>query len=126
MLIKRVVFEQIGFFDERFFMYYEDSDFSLRVRKAGFRMLIVPKARMWHSVSQSSQGSNSPNERYWMGRSSVLFFRKHIHDWRWFLIIPWRVGSTMKTTFQLLRRQKSASAKAYLKGTWEGMIDRNF
>jgi GT2 family glycosyltransferase len=124
MLIKRAVLESIGLFDERFFMYYEDSDFALRVRQAGFRMLLVPQARMWHAVSQSSKGSDSPNERYWMGRSSVLFFRKHIHDWRWLLILPWRLGSTVKTILHLLRRRKSASARAYLRGSWEGIFAR--
>lgn len=125
MLIKRAVFESVGLFDERFFMYYEDSDFALRVRQAGFRMLLVPQARMWHAVSQSSKGSDSPNERYWMGRSSALFFRKHIHGWRWLLIFPWRLGSTVKTIMHLLRRRKSTSARAYLRGSWEGIFARN-
>ena len=121
MLIKRVVLENVGLFDERFFMYYEDSDFALRVRQAGYKMLLVPQARMWHAVSQSSNGTDSPNERYWMGKSSVLFFRKHIHGWRKFLIIPMRFGSTLKITLQLLRRKKLSSVRAYLRGSWEGI-----
>jgi hypothetical protein len=121
MLIKRVVLENVGLFDERFFMYYEDSDFALRVRQAGYKMLLVPQARMWHAVSQSSNGTDSPNERYWMGKSSVLFFRKHIHGWRKFLIIPMRFGSILKNTLQLLRRKKFSSVRAYLRGSWEGI-----
>jgi GT2 family glycosyltransferase len=121
MLIRRVVLENVGFFDERFFMYYEDSDFALRVRQAGYKMLLVPQARMWHSVSQSSDGTDSPNERYWMGKSSVLFFRKHIHGWRRLLIFPLRLGSIFKNTLHLLRRKKLSSARAYLWGSWEGI-----
>jgi GT2 family glycosyltransferase len=124
LLIKRAVLEQVGLFDERFFMYYEDSDFSLRVRQAGFRMLLVPQAHMWHSVSRSSEGSDSANERYWMGRSSVLFYRKHIHGWRWFLIVPWRLGSTTKNILRLLRKKKLEAARAYLQGSYEGIRDK--
>ncbi|MBI1881506.1 MAG: glycosyltransferase family 2 protein, partial [Chloroflexi bacterium] len=77
LLIRREVFERVGLLDERFFMYYEDSDFCLRVRQVGFRLLLVPQARLWHKVSISSGGADSPAERYLMARSSVLFFTKH-------------------------------------------------
>jgi GT2 family glycosyltransferase len=122
MLIKRAVLEQVGLFDERFFMYYEDSDFSLRVRQAGFRMLLAPQAHMWHAVSRSSDGSDSPNERYWMGYSSVLFFRKHITSWRWLIIFPWRLVSTLKTILRLLIKRQTNSASAYLRGTLKGIL----
>ena len=125
MLIKATILERVGLFDERFFMYYEDLDFALRIRQAGFRMLLVPKAQMWHAVSQSSEGSDSPNERYWMGRSSVLFFRKHIRRWRWLYIFPWRLGSTVKTIILLWSQGKTEAAQAYLRGSWEGIFFRN-
>jgi len=125
LLIKRQVLERVGLFDERFFMYYEDSDFALRVRQAGYRLLLVPQAKMWHAVSQSSEGSDSPGERYWMGHSSVLFFRKHTRGWRWLLVFPWRLGSTIKTSLRLLSRGKSRAGRAYLRGSWEGLFTRN-
>ncbi len=59
MLLSRSVLESVGLFDERFFMYYEDSDFCLRVRQAGFRILLAPGARMWHKVAASSGGADS-------------------------------------------------------------------
>ncbi|MBN1668440.1 MAG: glycosyltransferase family 2 protein [Anaerolineales bacterium] len=120
MLIKRVVLQQVGLFDEDFFVYYEDADYSLRVEQAGYRMLVVPQAKMWHKVSQSSQGSDSPGERYWMGRSSVLFFRKHVRGWRWWIVLPWRLGSAIKILFRLLIKGRRAAAQAYLKGLWDG------
>jgi len=120
ILIKRSVLEKVGLFDEDFVSYYEDSDLSLRVRQAGYRLLLVPQARMWHKVSMSTGGSDSPSERYFMGRNSVLFFRKHIHGWRWVVIIIWRVLSTVKTTLRLLIKKRPKSAKAYLRGTWDG------
>jgi GT2 family glycosyltransferase len=120
MLIKRVVLEQVDLLDERFFMYYEDSDYCLRVRRAGYRLLVVPGASLLHKVSLSSNGSDSQSERYWMGRSSVLFFRKHIHGWRWLPVMFWRSGSLIKTTLRLLMAGRADSARAYVVGVIDG------
>lgn len=121
MLIKRVVLEQVGFFDERFFMYYEDSDYCLRVRQAGFSLWVVPAARLWHKVSVSSEGGDSPAERLSMARSSMLFYRKHVFGWRWLLVTPWRIGSALKTTTRLLCAGRPRSAGAYWRGLWQGV-----
>lgn len=120
MLIKRPVLEKVGMFDDNFFWYYEDSDLSLRVRQAGYRLLLVPQAQIWHKVSMSSGGSDSPVERYFMGRNSTLFFRKHIHGWRRLVIIIWRALSTVKIILRLLINKRPKSARAYLRGMWDG------
>jgi GT2 family glycosyltransferase len=52
MLITRAALAQVGLFDERLFMYYEDSDFCLRVRRAGQTILVEPRAAMYHKVAQ--------------------------------------------------------------------------
>lgn len=124
LLAPRSVFERVGYFDERFFMYYEDLDFSLRVRKAGLRILSVTDAKMWHEVSLSSGGSDSPNERYWMARSSVLYFRKHAQPWQWLLIGFWRLGSAVRTSWRLRQREKREALRAYWRGLWHGMRER--
>lgn len=121
MLIRREVLEQVGVFDERFFLYYEDSDYCLRVRQHGYKILVDPKAVVWHDASVSSGGSDSPSERYWMARSSVLYFRKQIRGLRWGIIAPWRFGSTLKTTTRLIATGRRVSALAYLRGTLDGL-----
>jgi GT2 family glycosyltransferase len=121
MLISRTILESVGLFDERFFMYYEDSDLCLRVRQAGYRILLVPGAKMWHKVAASSGGSDSPSERYAMARSSVLFFRKHVRGWQWLIITFYRIGSALKTTIRLLRYRKVVAATAYWRGLLAGI-----
>lgn len=121
MLIKRAVFENVGLFDERFFMYYEDSDYSMRVRDTGYRIILVPQASMWHKVSLSSMGRDSPSERYLMARSSVIFYRKHATRWQILFLIPWRVGSSFKIITRLILLNRIPSAKAYIKGVWDGI-----
>jgi GT2 family glycosyltransferase len=120
ILIRCECFKDVGPFDERFFMYYEDSDYCLRARSAEYRVLVVPRARMWHRVAASIGGSDSPTERYHMALSSVHFFKKHLRGWRWLIVVPYRVASAVKTVARLLVTGRSHSAWSYLRGLREG------
>lgn len=77
MLVKRSVFEKIGLFDERFFAYYEDADFSVRARNAGFKLVYVPKALVFHKNAASSGGTGSKLQEYFIPRNRLLFAFKH-------------------------------------------------
>jgi GT2 family glycosyltransferase len=120
MLISRRCLEQVGLFDERFFMYYEDSDYCLRALRAGLRAVVEPRAVMLHKVAVSSGGSDSPNERYQMGRASLQYFRKHARPWQWPLIGPYRAASALRTIGRLARRGRWPAARAYLRGLRDG------
>lgn len=74
MLIKKDVFKKIGLFDERFFLYYEDADFSLRTKNAGFELLVDPCAKIQH-LEQSN--TNNASKLYWLVLSGLLFFQIH-------------------------------------------------
>jgi hypothetical protein len=77
LLIKRQVVERIGLLDERYFLYWEDVDWGLRTKKAGFKNVVVPRSRIWHKVSASSGGMDSPSRIYYKTRSHLLFARLH-------------------------------------------------
>lgn len=124
MLVQRSVFDRIGLFDERFFMYYEDLDFCLRVRQAGLRLLLVPEAFLWHKVSQSSGGENSPGERYHMARSSGLYFRKYMYSWRAPLILSYRILSFITWTGRLVSQRRWKALLAYWRGLRDGWLSR--
>lgn len=66
MMIKKPVFQKIGLFDEKYFFYYEDTDFCLRAKKAGFKLFYQPKAKIIHLGGISSQElSQSKLNQYW-------------------------------------------------------------
>ncbi|MGH2536596.1 MAG: glycosyltransferase family 2 protein [Candidatus Promineifilaceae bacterium] len=122
VMLRRGVLEQIGLPDEAYYLYYEDRDYSRRVQRAGFRLRLVPAAKVWHAVSASSGGSDSPNERYWMARSSILFFRQNVNrPLHWLIIVPWRLGSALRTSLRLLRGRRTDALKAYWRGLRDGL-----
>ncbi len=121
LLLSRQLLETIGLYDEWFISYYEDSDLAFRARAAGFKLLLASQAKIWHKVAQTSGGSGSPNERYWMGRGSVIFFAKHVRGWRWLIVIPYRIGSALKTVLRLAWQRRWDSIIAYLCGLCDGL-----
>jgi GT2 family glycosyltransferase len=120
MLLTRELVRRVGYFDERFFMYYEDSDLCLRAQGMGFKVLLVPASKMWHKVARSSGGSDAPEERYWMARSSVQFYRKHAQTTQWLAIVPWRIASALRTTLRLLQHGRPEACTAYWRGLRDG------
>ncbi|MBI5566311.1 MAG: glycosyltransferase family 2 protein [Chloroflexi bacterium] len=121
LLIKRSLVETIGPFDTGFHpAYYEDVDLCMRARQAGFRLLLVPGAQMWHKVARSHGGQGSPQERYLMARNSVRYFRKYVRSVRWFIVAPYRLGSALKTTLRLMRARRFDSIRAYWRGLRDG------
>lgn len=77
LFAKGEVFKKIGLFDEKYFLYYEDSDFCFRVRKAGFRVRYIPAAVVYHANAQST-GLGSPLQDYFITRNRMLFASKFL------------------------------------------------
>lgn len=75
MLISRTLVEQIGLFDERFFLYYEDLDYCLRAKDAGYSIHINPAVVVDHQLSASS---NLLSRTYRQWRSHLLFIAKYL------------------------------------------------
>ncbi len=76
-LARREVFERVGFFDQRFFLYLEDLDFCLRVVKEGFKIIFIPQALVYHKNAASSGGSGSKLQNYYLTRNRLLFGFRH-------------------------------------------------
>src|SRR3989344_8189189 len=72
-LIKRDVLESVGFFDDKYFLYYEDSDLSQRIRRAGYRIIYAPDAVLWHRNAAAAGGAGSPLQDYYISRNRLLF-----------------------------------------------------
>lgn len=76
MMVKKEVIEKIGFFDERYFLYYEDNDLSQRAKKAGFKIYYQPRSKLHHINAGSTGGSGSSLQDYFITRNRLLFGSK--------------------------------------------------
>jgi len=119
MLVKKEVFEKIGLFDPRYFLYLEDVDFCQRAKKAGFKIIYVPDGKVWHYNASSSQVGGALHD-YFITRNRLLFGMKYA---------PARTKiALLKESFKLLFKgrpwQKIGVRDFYLKkfgkGSWKG------
>lgn len=80
MLIRRKVFEKIGFLDERYFLFFEDVDFCLRAKKVGFEIALQSKSVIFHKLSEGK--AKSLRQMYYLLLSNFIFVNKWIPIYR--------------------------------------------
>jgi GT2 family glycosyltransferase len=78
MFLRASTVRAIGPLDERFFLLFEETDWCFRARKAGFRCLLAPGARVWHRVSASLGGKGVPLYEYFYVRNRLLWAEMHV------------------------------------------------
>ena len=72
MFVRKEVFEKIGFFDEKYFLYLEDLEFCQRAKKRGIKLVFSPKALVWHKNAVSTK-VGSPLQDYFITRNRLIF-----------------------------------------------------
>lgn len=77
ILLTRRLVEKIGAFDERLFIYYEETDLCVRAKQAGFEVVYVPGSRVWHCEKPRRKTSKLSWEQYYMLRNRIVFMRRY-------------------------------------------------
>ena len=120
-MARREVFAELNFLDEAFYGYgHEDTDFCVRARQLGYRVVYVPKAVMWHRGS-TTIGGYSPRKKYLEAVNSVYFVRKY-GTLRNYICYGFFAGFGLiyALAVQSLRgNHKAVFAKA--RGIWDGL-----
>ena len=121
LLVKRSVLRIPGLMDEDYTNYFDDFDWGLRARRAGFRLLFAPRAVIYHKGSQSI-GYGSPLYMYHVMRSRILFARKHISFFPFlFAFIPYLIlYRFLRPVILLLVHRKWSHLRALHRGLKEG------
>ncbi|HEY1851270.1 MAG TPA: glycosyltransferase family 2 protein [Candidatus Binataceae bacterium] len=99
-IIRKEVLDRVGYFDERFFLYYEEVDLCRRIKDAGYQVWYWPDVRTVHLGGESSKkiiglevSSSGTQLTLWRMRSELLYYRKH-HGasgaWSAALLESWR------------------------------------
>lgn len=77
MLTKEII-DKIGFLDERFFLYYEDTEYSLRAAKKGISIWYCADAVVYHKVNGSTMGAQSPLCAYYISRNWLVCNKQYL------------------------------------------------
>ena len=98
LCVRRELVEKIGVLDDNLFIYNEDTDYSVRVLRAGYRILYVPNAVLWHREGWDSRRATGQKRRLHLcTRNILMVHRKHrswyhlpvfaaFFAWRWVLL----------------------------------------
>ncbi|WP_169560516.1 glycosyltransferase family 2 protein [Nevskia ramosa] len=76
LLFRKKALQEVGKFDENFFMYWEDVDLNFRLKRAGWKILVAEKSIVFHKES-ASLGKSNPLLIEYFNKSAWLFFKKH-------------------------------------------------
>ncbi len=112
------IIARAGLLDERFFLYYEDTEYSFRLRKLGIDIFYCPQAVMYHKVGASTRGADSPLCAYYIARNWLLCSRLH-QGRRYPLFLAYYVINRTACCILWLLRKRGALVRA----TWLGIRD---
>lgn len=117
LLVRGSVLEQVGLLDEKFFAYYEEVEWCVRAHRAGYRIVNVPRAKVWHKISPQAR-SDSPFVHYLMTRNRLLWIKESRLGpgvlWRVLVFDHLRtlVSWTVRPKWRQKRPQRDAMLKA--------------
>lgn len=119
MLFPRGLLKKIGGFDERFFIYWEDADFCMRVKKDGLKIILLPKARVWHAVSLF-MSKGSPQKVYYLAKNTRLFITTHsVFTGQLLLHVANVFSAFVKMARFIFQPEKRKECRAFLLGIFD-------
>ncbi len=104
MMVKREVMEKAGLMPECYFLYYEELDWSMMIRRAGYDIWYEPACTIFHKESQTT-GQNSPLRTYYITRNRLLFTQRNQQGMARYITYLYLIGlvafrDMLKYTFQ--------------------------
>lgn len=119
LLARRAMVERIGMLDERFYYYWEETEWCLRARKAGWRVVHVPAAKLWHK-GVTREYKPGANITYYNTRNRFLLMATHRPPtivW----VMVW--AQTLRTLVSWTVRRKWRPQQAHRDALWQGIRD---
>jgi GT2 family glycosyltransferase/glycosyltransferase involved in cell wall biosynthesis len=120
-LMRAIVFQEIGLLDETYSPYcHEDVDWSLRMRNAGYCLMVEPAAVIWHRISSAPIADAAKLRE--LAKAHILFLRFHTRFFDLPLSIVWvSFHMVRRYLFPVIGRHNQEAVKAILHGIWLGL-----
>lgn len=124
LLTRREVLEQVGPFDEDFFVWFEDVDWCYRAYRNRFGLGICQEARFFHEGGKSFEAVSKETRKKWYYRSMLRYFRKHKGRFAWltlagFILTEEALVLTISGMIGLFRRSSRATMLSRSKRAWD-------
>ncbi len=122
-LIKKSALKEIGLLDEGYFSFWEELDFCLRARKKGYKIVFVPKAKVWHKLLKSSRRVPGLPE-YYSVRNRFRLMRKYASRWQYisFLLYFFGLRFWPASLYYLFYERNPKALLGYYRGAWDGVL----
>lgn len=116
MMVKREVIEKVGMMPECYFLYYEELDWSMMIRRTGYEIWYEPACTIFHKESQTT-GQQSPLKTYYITRNRLLFAQRNINGSEKYLTYIYIIGIVaVRDILKYLCKGQVNMAKAVMKG----------
>lgn len=116
---RKEVWQQLGGFDEEFWMYLEDVDWGFRAQLAGWQAVFAPAARVYHHLSATGGGAMAS---YYVGRNTIWTIAKNMPTALLWRNLPRILLAQVEITAAALRHIRGAAAQARLRGQVAGLL----
>ena len=126
MLLKTEVIKKTKLLDENFFAYYEDVDWSLRIKDLGYSLQLVETSLIYHHGSISSNNSTSEGRlsayvHYLNFKNHIYFLRKHSEKFNFFGVVLYQLMKLISYSIYFILRFRFNKLKMIYKGLIDGM-----
>lgn len=124
MMVRRDVIERVGKMTEVYFLFYEEFDWSRRMREAGYILYYEPMSQVYHKESMSIPHATSFRE-YYLARSRMIYARRNCKGWRKWLACYYLLFLVMPRKMMVFAKEKRPDLlSATFRGTCSGICGR--
>ena len=122
LLVNREVYKTVGGYDSHFFLYFEETDWCARIRKAGYSIIFTPKARIWHKGNVGGPSINlSPLRHFYLTRNEIIFLKRNAASSKFPKILFSYLWRHTDRTLRLIKHGNVKHAFAHLRGISAGL-----
>lgn len=123
MMVRREAIDKAGMMPTCFFLYYEELDWSMMIRRAGYTIWYEPASTIYHKESQTT-GQASPLRTYYITRNRLFFVQRNSPlPWRYLSYLYLIFVAGLKAILKDLLTKRSDLARATLRGLWHFIKD---
>jgi GT2 family glycosyltransferase len=119
ILVRRQAIEQAGMLDANYFIYWEETEWCIRVARAGWKIIHVPQARVWHKGVQREYRPK-PYVTYYLTRNQLFTLAKHKAP---FKVWVYTLARILRTIASWTVKPRWRNKREHRNAMWRGLVD---